>query len=559
MEPTTSLEPTHSPNYQGYKLPEHISEGERNTQLFSYASKLQAQEYSDEDIERMVIQANAERCNPPMAESEITRIVRNATSQPKGRDPEYERSYKSVARCAASVITVPDFITDITLSELFAKTYIGVLRWVPEVKGYYCYDGTRWVDAHAGSEERAERHIRRFVKDVGIAIASIDDEDERWKKQKAFLKYSNVKTYRNLLSGARAQMVTNINEFDRDSRLFNCRNVTVEFGKTIKTHSHTPDDLITKVANCDYDPNASYADWQKHLERTFEGYEDVIPFFQVCVGLAAAGDTDEDRFYIAIGQTRTGKSTTINAIKNVFGDYGTSAEAATFTAGRRNGASASPDYMALKGVRFVDVPELNEGMTLDAAFIKRLTGGDTIKARPLNGEQVQFRPNCTVFMNTNHKPRINDSTIFDSGRCVMLPFYNRLKEEERDKKLEEKMMGTEYANGILNWTIAGYIRAATIGLAVPETCLRITKEYAMEEDVIGAFIDQMCTVDDDAVSDGAVIYRAYKAWCKDNGINEIPSPKFYAKLRDRGYRKDRGRVGNKSVRSRIKGLRLGTD
>lgn len=141
----------------------------------------------------------------------------------------------------------------------------------------------------------------------------------------------------------------------------------------------------------------------------------------------------------------------------------------------------------------------------------------------------------------------------------MLPFYNRLKEEERDKKLEEKMMGTEYANGILNWTIAGYIRAATIGLAVPETCLRITKEYAMEEDVIGAFIDQMCTVDDDAVSDGAVIYRAYKAWCKDNGINEIPSPKFYAKLRDRGYRKDRGRVGNKSVRSRIKGLRLGTD
>lgn len=507
----------------------------------------------------MVKQANAERCNPPVTEGEVARIVRNATSHPKGRDPEYERKNGSVIRCAASAITVPDYISDITLSELFAKTYIGVLRWVPEVKGYYCYDGIRWVDAHAGSEERAERHIRRFVKDVGIAIASIDDEDERWKKQKAFRKYSNVKTYRTLLSGARAQMVTNIDEFDRDSKLFNCRNVTVEFGKTIKTHPHTPDDLITKVANCDYDPSASYANWQKHLERTFDGYEDVIPFFQGCVGLAAAGDTDEDRFYIAIGQTRTGKSTTINAVKNVFGDYGTSAEAATFTAGKRNGASASPDYMALMGVRFVDVPELNEGMTLDAAFIKRLTGGDMIKARPLNGKQVEFRPNCTVFMNTNHKPRINDSTIFESARCVMLPFYNRLKEEERDKKLEEKMMEPRYASGILNWIIAGYIRAVTIGLAVPETCSRITKEYAMEEDVIGAFIDQMCTVDDGAVSDGAVIYRTYKAWCKDNGINEIPSPKFYSKLRDRGYRKDRGRVGNKSVRSRIKGLRLGTD
>lgn len=559
MEPTTGLEPTHSPNYQGYKLPERISEGERNQQLYSYASHLQAKKYSDEDIERMVRQANAERCDPLLSENEVEKIIKNATKYPKGRDPEYERKNGSVTQCTASAITVPDFISDITVSEQFAKTYSGVLRWVPEVRGFYYYDGTRWIDGRAGSNERAERLMQEFVKQFGIAIASLGEGENRTKKMKAFLKYNNVSTYRSLLYGARIRMVTGINEFDRNSKLFNCRNVTVEFGKTIKTHPHTPDDLITKVANCDYDPNASYADWQKHLERTFEGYEEAIPFFQGCVGLAAAGDTDEDRFYIAIGQTRTGKSTTINAVKNVFGDYGTSAEAATFTAGRRNGASASPDYMALKGARFVDVPEQNEGMTLDAAFIKRITGGDTIKARPLNGKQVEFRPNCTVFMNTNHKPRINDSTIFDSGRCVMLPFYNRLKEEERDKKLEEKMMGSEYASGVLNWIIAGYIRAANFGLAVPETCLRITKEYAMEEDIIGAFLDECCIADDNAVSDGADIYQGYQTWCKVSGIDPKPRPTFYKKLRDRGYRKDTGRVGNKVVRSRIKGLRLGTD
>ena len=66
MEPTTGLEPNHSPNYQGYKLPERILEHTRNTELFNYGSHLQAKEYSDEDIERMVRQENAERCDPPL-------------------------------------------------------------------------------------------------------------------------------------------------------------------------------------------------------------------------------------------------------------------------------------------------------------------------------------------------------------------------------------------------------------------------------------------------------------------------------------------------------------
>ena len=113
MEPTTGLEPTHSPNYQGYKLPERISEGERNQQLYSYASHLQAKMYSDEDIERMVRQANAERCDPLLSENEVEKIIKNATKYPKGRDPEYERktgaspnARQSLSPCPISSVTL---------------------------------------------------------------------------------------------------------------------------------------------------------------------------------------------------------------------------------------------------------------------------------------------------------------------------------------------------------------------------------------------------------------------------------------------------------------------
>ncbi|MFR3876949.1 MAG: primase alpha helix C-terminal domain-containing protein [Collinsella sp.] len=129
MEPTTGLEPTHSPNYQGYKLPERISEGERNQQLYSYASHLQAKMYSDEDSRTDGGSANAERCDPLLSENEVEKIIKNATKYPKGRDPEYERKNGSVTQCTASAITVPDFISDITVSEhplrLIAAFYDG--------------------------------------------------------------------------------------------------------------------------------------------------------------------------------------------------------------------------------------------------------------------------------------------------------------------------------------------------------------------------------------------------------------------------------------------------
>lgn len=143
MEPTTGLEPTHSPNYQGYKLPERILEHTRNTELFNYGSHLQAKEYSDEDIERMVGQANAERCDPPLSESEVEKIIKNATKYPKGRDPEYEKRNDGSSDTKQAGLELPRSINDRSLSKLFGERYRDRLRWVKEARCWYCYDGVR--------------------------------------------------------------------------------------------------------------------------------------------------------------------------------------------------------------------------------------------------------------------------------------------------------------------------------------------------------------------------------------------------------------------------------
>ncbi|MFR3876952.1 MAG: primase-like DNA-binding domain-containing protein [Collinsella sp.] len=55
----------------------------------------------------------------------------------------------------------------------------------------------------------------------------------------------------------------------------------------------------------------------------------------------------------------------------------------------------------------------------------------------------------------------------------------------------------------------------------------------MEEDTIGAFLDECCIADDNAVSDGADIYQGYQTWCKVSGIDPKPRPTFYKATRPR--------------------------
>jgi putative DNA primase/helicase len=68
----------------------------------------------------------------------------------------------------------------------------------------------------------------------------------------------------------------------------------------------------------------------------------------------------------------------------LLGDYGMRTPAETLLAKRDRGIPN--DVARLRGARFVSASETNEGARLDEAFLKDLTGGDTMSARFLRAE-----------------------------------------------------------------------------------------------------------------------------------------------------------------------------
>lgn len=67
------------------ELPDVIPEGTRNNTLFSHGVFLKASGMPNEEIGRVLSEANKTRCQPPMAQGEVDRIVRNACSFKSGK------------------------------------------------------------------------------------------------------------------------------------------------------------------------------------------------------------------------------------------------------------------------------------------------------------------------------------------------------------------------------------------------------------------------------------------------------------------------------------------
>ena len=66
------------------------------------------------------------------------------------------------------------------------------------------------------------------------------------------------------------------------------------------------------------------------------------------------------------------------------------------------------------------VCENNRGRQLAEATMKRLTGGDTIKARYMGRDFIEFVPSHPAVMVTNHLPQVSgdDPAVWpDCGSC----------------------------------------------------------------------------------------------------------------------------------------------
>lgn len=323
-------------------------------------------------------------------------------------------------------------------------------------------------------------------------------------------------------------------QFDKDSFLFNTLNGTVDL-RTGELHSHTQVDLITRVAPIHYDPSAEAPRFEQFVLEIMDGDADRAAFLQRWFGYSATGETSEQKMVLHIGPGANGKSTLLDAVGTVLGEYAGTAPPGLLTAPTSDRHPA--EIADLAGRRLVTAHESDEGSVLREALLKQATGGDKLKARFMRQDFFEFSPTHKLQLLTNHKPTVRGQD-YAIWRRLLLVWYkvsfgspedviagNAMK--ERDVKLGAKL-ALEKA-GIFNWVVKGAVDWYRDGLNPPASVVEASAAYRVEQDRLMLFVADACILDKDAftpLSGPFGLYSAYSRWCKENGYFAIASSRF---------------------------------
>ena len=406
------------------------------------------------------------------------------------------------------------------------------LRYCHPWGSWLVWDGRRWKTDDSGEiARRAKRTVAAIYSEASIA----SDADARKALARHAASSESENRIRAMISLAKSEVPVQPEALDTDPFLLNAKNGTVDL-RTGELREHRREDLITKLAPVEYDPDASAPTFEAFLERVLPN-EEVRHFVQHAAGYSATGDTSERCMFIHHGPGANGKSTYQEAIAAALGDYAMRTPTETLLAKRAGGVPN--DVARLKGARLVTAAETEEGRRLDESLIKDLTGQDTISARFMRAEWFDFLPTHKLHLSTNHKPEIRGTDPAIWSRIRLVPWSVVIPPEERDRRLAAKLRAE--LPGVLTYVIRGAVEWGKGGLKAPDEVRRATAAYRSDQDVLGVFVDERCAVAQDAETYASALYGAYKDWCEISGERAENQRRFGMRLTERGF--ERAKVG----------------
>jgi putative DNA primase/helicase len=423
--------------------------------------------------------------------------------------------------------------TDATNAQRLFREHGKDIRYNAAWKKWVVWNGSHWeMDEGALIHERGLETVRNIYDEV----LKTDDWRERMEIEKYAMLSESMRRREAFVKAASVIKALNItsDDLDRNPWLLNVKNGTIDV-TTGEFREHRQEDMITKIANVEYNPQADCPLWKQFIREIMDFKAEVISFVQTAAGWALTGDTSEQTLFILFGSGANGKSTFLNTIMYLLGDYAIATPTETFM--RKNGDQNTNDIARLRGTRFVTTTEAEQGRRLSEPLIKKITGNDQMTARFLYGEFFNFMPTFKIFMATNHKPVIKGTDYGIWRRIKLIPFTTRIPEEKQDKHLELKLRGE--ASGILNWLLEGAARWKRERLKVPPAILNATDEYRGEMDVIGNFLKECCIQKPGVSIRIRELFKAYQDWCEENNEHAVSERFLGLRLKEMGFERTR--------------------
>jgi putative DNA primase/helicase len=472
--------------------------------------------------------------------------LRDVLKRPKGRDLvinaiDEAKAWRpmddgEVADSAGDSILRPEARTDSANAKRLAREHGDVIRYCDPWSTFLVFEGRRWAIDNTRKVEALAKAVAQHVwTEAGELLPKVESA-KLANELLAFAKTtSNAKGIRDMLALVRSEPGIAIlpDQLDQDPWLLNVQNGTVDL-RTQKLRSHRREDYITRLCPVEFQAGADCPLWCKFLRDITGDNQRLIDFLRRMVGFSLTGTTLDHVLLFLYGTGANGKSTFINTLLALFGDYAMQAPPELLMAKKHE---AHPTERAdLYGKRFVACVETEDDRRFAESLVKSLTGGDKIRARRCREDFWEFTATHKVWVAGNYKPGVRGTDYGMWRRIKLVPFTVTIPDAQQDRGLPAKLLGE--LPGILNWALLGCKEWQAGGLGEPEEVRDATAEYRSEMDVVGQFLDECCMVDATTRARAAAIYAAYRKWADETGERVISQKRFGTRLTDRGFQRE---------------------
>lgn len=453
----------------------NLENGNRNNTIYHYSLNL-AKNGADLDFVLGAVEYWLNKQNvTDMANEEIIATVNSAFKHAKKKEQE---------NCSMKEY----LLSDAGNGDRFFDAYKDKAIYVPELKRWYLWNDKYWeADLSGQVNLLAEDMFKELIKDA----LEIKDDEKRRRVISHAIASTNQSRLKNAAENAAPKMMMSVEKLDTQRFKVNVNNGTLNL-ETQSLEPFNSEDYMTKTLNIDYDESAECPNFLNWLVWAFAGDQDLVRYIQYAIGRSLFGNPAKEAFFI-YGPKDTGKTTLIHVIEELAGTYSRKfkIELLLHNGKTRDANDASPELAKLFGARFAVSSEMPPTSRLNESLFKDITGRDTISTRQLHQESFTFRPQFTLWLVGNDRPKIRAEDEAAFSRMRVIPFKVKVENEKKNPNLVQELFIPELS-GILKWAFEGAIEAHHEfhnNVPIPAAVIAEVEAYRKEVDPISQFLD----------------------------------------------------------------------
>lgn len=231
------------------------------------------------------------------------------------------------------------------------------------------------------------------------------------------------------------------------------------------------------------------------------------------------------RYMLFNGSGRNGKGVMLEIIRRFLGIRNVSGENLhqilnnRFSVARLFGKMANIDA------------DLSKDALNNTGILKKLTGGDLIRAEDKFMPPFDFVNHAKLFFSTNEFPTTQDETDAFFARLIIINFPSQFLGDKADPQLIEKVTTEAELSGLLKVVLRRLPRVLNKGIQTASSTIdeNYTK-YILSSDPIRAFVETALEPDIDINTLKTEIYESYKIFCRAKNLSPISEGSFSRRM-----------------------------